>query len=39
MALDLVQNPHWMMSLLSGFVIPLMLASATLMMFWLDERR
>ncbi|MEA2888978.1 MAG: hypothetical protein QOD11_3338 [Bradyrhizobium sp.] len=40
MATDLaMQHSSWMMALLSGFILPLMLASAALAMFWLNGKR
>jgi hypothetical protein len=39
MAPDLAQHSGWLMTLLSGFVIPLMLASAAFAMFWLNDKR
>ena len=34
-----VGEPHWMMMLLSGVILPFMMASATFVMIWLDDRR
>jgi hypothetical protein len=40
MAADsLSQHSSWVVTVLSGFVIPLALASATLAMLWLDDKR
>ena len=39
MAPDLaVQHSGWLMTLLSGFVIPFMLATAALAAFWLNDK-
>jgi hypothetical protein len=39
MAPDLAaQHSSWLITLLSGFVIPLMLASAAFTMFWLNDK-
>jgi hypothetical protein len=39
MAPDLAaQHSTWAMTLLSGFIIPFMLATAALAMFWLNDK-
>jgi hypothetical protein len=40
MAPDLAaQHSHWVVTVLSGFIIPCMLASATLAMLWLSDHK